>query len=126
MPIRSVRAILLAAATLAVSGCAQSPESIVESFYRAVANGEITEAQGYLSSQVVGMLGPQKTSAALAQEAERVQRCGGISAIDVQLQGQGEIRSGTALVSYRGDCREKRENVKLVKEEGQWKRGATK
>lgn len=126
MLIRSIHASLLAAAMFVMSGCAASPESTVERFYRAVANGEITEAQGYLSSQTVNMLGPQKTSAALTQEAERVQGCGGIRSIDVQLEGQGEIRSGTAVVNYRGDCEAKRETVKLTKEDGEWKLGVSK
>ncbi len=107
----------LVAITLLLAGCAKSPESTVESFYRAVGKGEITEAQTYLSSQVIGMLGPQKMSAALGQEAERVTRCGGIKSIDVKLAGEGEIRSGTVKVTYVGQCPPKNEGVKLVKED---------
>ncbi len=113
--------LLLFPLLLVMSGCGRSPESVVERFYRAVAKGEITEAQGYLSSQVAGMMGSQKLSAGLASESQRVQQCGGIKEIEVQLQGEGEIRSGTVSVSYKGQCAAKRESVKLVKEAGNWK-----
>lgn len=116
----------LIVSTALLSGCAKSPESTVESFYEAVGKGEITEAMTYLSSQFSGMLGPQKLSAALAQESERVAKCGGIRSVDVQLTGQGEVRSGTAAIKYNGQCESRRESVKLVKEEGKWKIGASK
>lgn len=115
----------LVAVTL-LAGCAKSPESTVISFYRAVGKGEITEAQTYLSSQVIGMLGPQKMSAALGQESERVTRCGGIESIDVELISEGEVRSGTVNVTYGGQCPPKNESVKLVKEDGEWKIGSSK
>ena len=108
------------------TGCSKSPESTVESFYKAVGKGEITEAQTYVSSQVTGMIGPQKLAASLAQESERVGRCGGIKSIDVKLDGQGEVRSGTATVTYAGQCPPKNERVKLIKEDGKWKLGASK
>jgi hypothetical protein len=114
------------AATLMLTGCAKSPESTVESFYKAVGKGEITEAQTYVSSQVTGMLGPQKMAAALAAESEQIRKCGGIKSIDVKLEGQGEVRSGTAMVTYAGQCPPKNEHVKLIKEDGKWKIGASK
>lgn len=124
-----MRVLSFAAATASavlLAGCAKSPESTVESFYKAVGKGEITEAQTYMSSQVIRMLGPQKLSAALAEESARVSRCGGIKSVDVQLTGQGEVRSGTALVTYSGQCQPKRESVKLITEDGKWKIEASK
>lgn len=117
---------LIVATALILSGCAKSPESTVESFYRAVSKGELTEAQGYLSLQIAGMMGPRKLSAALAAESERVQQCGGIKSVDVKLEGQGEVRSGIAKVVYAGQCPQKNEKVKLIKEDGKWKIGASK
>lgn len=114
-----IAGLVLAACVLA--GCARSPESTVERFYRAVEHGELTEAQTYLSSQILGMLGPQKAAAVMSEESERMQRCGGLQTIDVRLEGQGEIRSGTATVSYAGACASRTERVKLVKEDGKWK-----
>ncbi len=123
--LRHMTLVLLSCAA-ATSGCSRSAESTVERFYQAVARGEITEARGYLSSQVMGTLGQQKVTGALAAEAKRIQQCGGIRTIEVQLTGQGEIRSGTAIVTYTGTCPEKREKVSLIQENGAWKLGATK
>lgn len=115
---------VLAIALLA--GCSKSPESTIESFYRAIAKGEVTEARGYVSAQLVGMLGEQKLSAALSNEAQRIQACGGIKSIDVKLQGEGELRSGMATISYHGSCSPKTEQTKLIKEDGRWKITANK
>lgn len=114
------------AAAVLLTGCSRSPESTVKKFYRAVGEGEITEAQSYMSAEVVGMMGPSKMSAGLAQEAERIQECGGIDSVDVELEGEGEIRNGTATITYEGDCEARSETIKLRKEDGEWKLGMTK
>jgi hypothetical protein len=112
--------------TILLSGCAKSPESTVESFYRAVGKGEITEAQSYLSSQIIGMIGKDKMAAALAKQSEQVSECGGIDSVEVELTGEGEIRSGNATVTFKGNCQPKKESVKLIKEDGKWKITANK
>lgn len=122
----SFKAATLAVIAFALTGCARSPESTVEHFYKSVAEGELNEAQNALSQQVVGLLGPQKLNAALAQESERVMKCGGIKSIDVQLEGQGDFRVGNAEITYKGDCPAKREKVNLIKEDGDWKLSANK
>lgn len=109
-----------------LSGCSRSPESTVERFYRAVGKGEITEAQAYVSSEVVGILGEDKLRATLAEESQRVSSCGGIRSVNVQLNGQGEIRTGSAFIMYNGQCQPKSETAKLVKEDGKWKIGVSK
>lgn len=116
----------LVSASLLLVACSKSPEATVEAFYLAVGKGEITEAKRYLSPQVTEMLPDAKLTAALSAEASRVQGCGGIKAIEVALSGEGEIRSGTATIDYRGECPRKTEKVKLVKVEGQWRLGAGK
>lgn len=121
MPRQFPQWVAAAVAVTVLGACARSPESTVKHFYNAVAEGEITEAQGCISSQIVGMLGPQKLSAALAKESQRIQGCGGIKSIDVDLTGTGELRMGTANITYRGNCAPKREDVKLIKEDGKWK-----
>lgn len=110
----------------ALAGCAKSPESTVESFYTAVAKGEITEAQTYLSSQILGMIGQGKLTAVLSSETTKIGKCGGIKDLQVKLEGQGEVRSGTTTVTYGGSCAVKTEKTKLVKEDGKWKLGAAK
>jgi hypothetical protein len=117
---------LLFLSALLLAGCGKSPESTVESFYRAVGKGEITEAQGYISAQLVGMVGSGKIASALAKESEKIGACGGIKSVDVKLKGEGEIRSGTATITYAGKCQPNTEKTKLVKEDGKWKISAEK
>jgi hypothetical protein len=112
--------------TAVLAGCARGPESTAEKFYKAVAAGEITEAQSYLSAEILGTLGPDKTAAILTKEHKQVIACGGIKSIDVSLKGEGEVRFGSATVSYRGECPEKNESIELVREEGKWKIGMNK
>lgn len=119
-------AIVFILSVMLLTSCAKSPESTVESFYRAIDKGEITEATGYISVQIVGMLGESKLSASLAKESEKISKCGGIKSINVKLQGKGEIRTGKASVTYAGDCPPITEKVKLVKENGKWKLAADK
>jgi|APFre7841882724_1041349.scaffolds.fasta_scaffold05059_3 hypothetical protein len=121
MRVPPYRMILPALATVVLAGCAKGPESTAENFYAAVGKGEITEAQGYLSEKISGLLPPEKIAAGLTEEHKRVVACGGIKSVKVKLEGEGEVRFGTATVSYRGECPEKTEKVNLVQEQGQWK-----
>lgn len=106
---------------LLLTGCGRSPESTVEKFYRALEDGELTEATGYISKQLTGTFGERKVSAGLSSATEEIAECGGIRKIEVDLTGKGELRSGTTTVTYRGDCEPETERVKLIKEDGEWK-----
>lgn len=121
MRVSLYRMILAAVAAVTLTACAKGPESTVENFYAAVGKGEITEAQGYFSEKIRGLLPPEKIAAGLTEEHKRVVACGGIKSVKVKLEGEGEVRFGTATVSYRGECPEKTEKVNLVQEQGQWK-----
>lgn len=118
---RYISVLSLMASALVVAGCAKGPETTVENFYAAVGKGEITEAQNYLSGKIRGFLPPEKLAAGLTEEHKRIVACGGIRSVDVKLEGEGEVRFGTATVSYRGECPEKTEEVQLSLEDGQWK-----
>jgi len=109
-----------------LSSCTKAPESVVENFYSAVENGEITEAKGYLSAQIVGMMGDQKLTAALSEQSEKIQKCDGIKSLTMNMQGEGEIRSGTVAITFNGDCRPKEEKTKLIQEDDIWKITASK
>lgn len=117
---------VLSVTLLSLTGCAASPESTVRNFYIAVEKGEITKAKTYLSAQLVGMIGNDKLSAGLAARSEQVRKCGGVKSIDVALEGQGEVRSGTVTVTFNGGCPPESDKVKLVKEDGKWKMGIEK
>lgn len=112
----------MAGLALLLSGCMGfGPEDAVKGFYRSVEKGEITKAQGYLSKQVIGMLGEQKLQMSLSQQSEKISSCGGIKDVIVELKGEGEIRKGTAKLSFKGSCPEARESVSMIKEDGKWK-----
>jgi Domain of unknown function (DUF4878) len=116
--IRNASVALLA---VVLTACGASPESVVEGFFQSVGKGEISQAQKYLSKNVVGMLPPQKLEAMLTQESTKVTKCGGIKAVEVNLTGEGEVRSGTATITYKGECQVRTDKVKLIKEDGAWK-----
>jgi hypothetical protein len=120
------RLLTILAMPLLLAACAKSPESTVEGFYRAVAKGEISEAKGFLSKGITDALGPEKLSAVLANETQQVQSCGGLKDVTVKLGEGGEVRFGTVEITYGGKCPVRRENLKLVKEDGRWKLAAQK
>ena len=104
-----------------LAGCGRSEESTVEKFYRSLERGKISEAKGYVSAQVVGLLGDRKVSLALSKQSENIRKCGGIKKIEVKLEGSGDLRSGTTKVMFNGDCEPSFQNTKLIKEDGEWK-----
>lgn len=81
---------------------------------------------GYVSAQVVAMVGQQKLTMGLSKASEQMQACGGVKSIKTDLSGQGEIRTGMVQIDFKGECKPSSEKVKLLKEDGQWKLGADK
>jgi hypothetical protein len=118
--------VIITCVTISLAGCSKSPKTTIENFYDAVAHGEITEAKSYLSAQIVGMMGDTKLSATLSGESEKIQACGGIKNIEINMQGEGEIRSGATTITFSGECAAKTEKTKLIKEDGDWKITASK
>ena len=116
----------VATLALALAGCAARPESTVEDFYYAVADGDTEKAESLMSSKIRAMVPSAKLQAALALGAEQARECGGISEVEVNLDEGEQIRTGTATVTYKGSCPSKTEKVKLVKEDGEWKLDANK
>ena len=109
-----------------VSSCSHPSQSTVEKFYRALEAGKISEAKEYVATEVRSLLGDRKLSLALAKQSENIRKCGGIKKIEVNLEGSGEIRTGTTKVTFKGDCKPDWQNTKLIKENGKWKITATK
>jgi len=119
-------AVLCFACAGLLAGCAPSPKSSIDNFIGSVEKGNLTEAQSYISSSIKGMLGESKLKQALAEKSEEMAQCGGVKSIDVDLKGEGEYRTGTYTVHYKGDCAPEDNEVKLVKEDGKWKLGVNK
>ena len=109
-----------------LSACSNSPQSTIESFYQAIDKGEISEAKTYLSSQILGMMGDKKATAALTELYEKIQKCGGIADLTTDISGEGEVRSGTTTITYKGDCPAKTEKTQMINEDGAWKITASK
>lgn len=123
---RLIASMLVGVVALSLAGCGKSPESVVETFYRDIEKGDITEAKSMLSSQIVAMLGDQKLTASMAKETEQISKCGGIKSITPTLETKGELVFGSVTIEFKGECKPKIEKVKLMKEDGKWKIGPNK
>ena len=113
---------LVLSAAFALFGCSASPESTVELFHNAIVKGDISGAKSYLSNQVIQMLGDGAVSATLSEGTEEIKKCGGLESVKSDLTGEGEARSGTVTLHYKGsECKPAVRKVRLVKEDGRWK-----
>lgn len=121
MAVRTAVVLFLSSALLA--GCSSGPDATVKGFYKALDKGEVSAAKGYLSRQILDMLGDSKLDMALGEGARSMAQCGGLGGIDVKLDGEGQSRRGSAVIRFKGDCPEKTDQVILVQEEGDWKIG---
>lgn len=116
----------IGAAALALAACSSGPDATVEEFYAHVAEGRTEQARALMSRDVTNLLGDEKLDTALRAETRRIQECGGIANVEVEL-GEGEsVRIGTATITYQGECAQRQEDVRVVKEDGDWKLGIAK
>ncbi len=104
-----------------LTGCSTSPGSVVEKFFKAIEDGEITDAVGYLSTSSVQTLGEEKWRALLTEATADLSNSGGIDKVDVlSEETTGEIATVAVDISY-GDGSSNAETFNLVKEDGDWK-----
>ena len=106
-----------------LTACSSGPEATVKGFYKALDAGKTDKAKGYLSSQITEMLGDGKLDMALAEGAKNMADCGGVDSIEVSLSGDGEVRRGSAAISFKGECPCKNDDIMLVRENDAWKIG---
>jgi hypothetical protein len=123
MAVRTTAAVALLLSSVLLAGCSSGPDAAVKGFYKALDKGELTAAKGYLSKQITDMLGDAKLEMALGEGSKNIAQCGGLDGVDVTLSGEGETRRGTAVISFKGDCPQKNDDVMLVQEDGDWKIG---
>ena len=117
-------ALVAAVCSLALlTACSSGPEATVKGFYKALDAGKSDKAKGYLSSQITEMLGDGKLDMALAEGAKNMADCGGVDSIEVSLSGDGEVRRGSAAISFKGECPGKNDDIMLVRENDEWKIG---
>ena len=105
------------------AGCSKSPESTVENFFQALEKAKLTEAKSFLSAQSIEKTGEVNVIPALANYSRNLEKCGGIKKIEVNLSGEGEIRTAVATIQHLNNdkCPIKVEKVELLKENGTWK-----
>lgn len=106
-----------------LAACAKSPKDAYVEAYRALEQGKLDEAAGYFSESAHAFLGSAKLRMVLAMQAEKIQKCGGIRDLNIDLQGEGDVRTGKSTITFKGDCAPVEENVRLVRENDQWKVG---
>ena len=110
--------------TLATAGCglfSAGPGATSTAFYRHLEKGEIEAARQMLSSGFVAQLGEQKVRSALEQGAREISEKNGIKSIDIEREDvQGELATVSVRVTYGNDSNDT-QNLKLSKENGEWK-----
>lgn len=114
-------AVIGAVAAFSLSACSgNTPESKVKDYYMLLSNGKILAAKGYLSEKVIMKFGNTRVNSALEVESQRISKCGGIKSVTATLNGNGNVRTGKAIITY-AKCPRKEEQTGLVKENGVWK-----
>lgn len=118
------RKIILALVTSLVvsvlSGCGNTPESVVKGYYTDLGRGNLSSAKGALSKQILDMFPDAKVMALLAEQSKKITGCGGLKSITTNYEIQGELAKGTTAFEYN-DCPSRKERISLIKENGAWK-----
>jgi len=114
------------AVTLLACSSLQSPESVVESYFKAVAENRVEEAVGYvaLESILENDLAKAKRKFVLmtATQYAVIQNRGGLYSITTTLVDQDETTANVkAEMEYVNDDRVDRSTITLRKESGRWK-----
>lgn len=115
-------AAMLILSTVLLTACGGSPQSAVEGFYRAIDAGNSKKALDYFDQETRQMWGG-KLVAAIAQNIEKAEKCGGIDDIKTeQIAERGDLRVIKATVSFKNDkCTRTTEDFRLIKSDGSWR-----
>lgn len=101
-------------------GCQKSPDSTIETFYRQLESGDTRAAEKYVGRKVADLFGSERIILALDKAAKKINDCGGIKSIAVQLEKENDSAEGRVTVTYAGECPERRERVALERQNGTW------
>ncbi len=110
---------LLAVAFL--TACSPGPEKTVERFYHAVEAGDIKAAAGVISKTLVGMIGQPKMEAGLQQQSLQIKAKGGIAKLEVKRTTEVKDLVDVHTTIEYGDHSKEEEDLRLVREDGDWK-----
>jgi hypothetical protein len=116
--VRMIPLLVLAVLTLA---CGRSPGSTVKEFYEAVSKGRTDDAIELVSAQVVNSIGRDKLRLGIQNSAQQILNKGGVKDLEItEEKVSGDVASVTIIIKYGNDTQEI-ENVRLVKEDGNWR-----
>jgi hypothetical protein len=119
---RKFFSLALITTALLLGGCAKSPESTVEEFYRAVENGDYEKARSLIASEqrADGI----KLGFALSIIHDEIKKCGSIRSIKTaDLHREGEYLVGETKLEFSGKCGsllERESEIKIKQEDGKW------
>lgn len=120
---RKFFSLALVTTALLLGGCAKSPESTVEEFYRAVENGDYEKARSLIASEQRAKYG-MKLDLALSMMHEEIKKCGSIRSIKTtDLHREGEYLIGKTKVEFpekSEECGKFGGEIKLKQEDGKW------
>jgi Domain of unknown function (DUF4878) len=121
-PVRqAVTIALLSLLSLSACGVLSSgPGATVRTFYELVEDGEATRASELVSAALRTQMG-DKLRTGLLSQTEKIRESGGIKSMEVRDEKvTGELATLTVIVTY-GNGQVDTDEVKLVREDGQWR-----
>lgn len=105
------------AMALCLVGCSKGPDKVAMAFLEAVADGNLEKAAEYASKDTKPVL---KVAAAVPGTGEQIKKeCEGakFKAVDTKIDGD----KATVKIETTKDGKTETEDIKLVKEDGEWK-----
>ncbi|HKI06360.1 MAG TPA: DUF4878 domain-containing protein [Thermoanaerobaculia bacterium] len=118
---KSVICTLLVCAALAWGCTGRSPSSAVQSFYKALGDGDSDKAMSLFSQQTINMIGEEKLKAGIQGAALKLMEKGGLKHLEItNEQVSGNLATVVAVLKY-GEGSMETEKIQLVKEQGGWR-----
>ena len=119
---RKIRLSMIFTGLVLVVACAgRTPSSVVQAFYKAVANGDSDTAIGLLSQKTIASVSREKLKAGLQEASRNVLKKGGLTEVQITNERTaGEVASVSMILKY-GNGEQEMEELDLVKEDDSWK-----
>ena len=113
-------------ASVLLAACSsQTPESVTESYIKAVANNRIDEAIGYFSLDDVKendlTAAKGKLQMIAGEQYSKIQKSGGLDSVSTSLTDNKDNISSVKVVMKFKNGKTREETFRLVQESGKWK-----
>ncbi len=113
-----------AAVLLLLVACGQqSPEDVIRDFNKAIEKGDKEKVMNLLHPATLAMLSERKVGAMVDLQREHMKGCGGIKAMDIQLEGDDKFKRGKLTTTFAGNCPAKTETTGATKFDDKWRVG---